>query len=386
MELAYLIAHPQELNQETLYDLRRLVAVYPTFHAARILFLQNLFLLHDPLFDQELRRAALLVPDRRVLFDLTHNLSKLTQANVKASKKQQPAVEPQEETPTKVAAQPAKFVEIPAKPVEQPAEEPAEAVETEVPQQPTAPQQQEPENGEKQQAGQQKMPRKKYAPTDTTARLLDNFLETTPAPLAKKTIKADPSTDYMAYLLQQDEEEAANAQDANAAQASASDLRLDALIDSFIASSNEGITLSEDPMIPEEFREETKQDVEEADEVIKDVEETPEETEDALEDIEEAEEDIEEIEEEEDLEEETLDEEEMTELPNGRDSAPLQPSSELTEQLAQIYIKQGKYERAIEILSKISTSESATRNPYLADQMRFLKKLASLNAKNNKSK
>lgn len=379
MELAYLIAHPQELNQETLYDLRRLVAVYPTFHAARILFLQNLFLLHDPLFDQELRRAALLVPDRRVLFDLTHNLSKLTQANVKASKKQQPTVQPEDEAPEKLAETPAMTIELLA-------EEPAKAVETEVPKLPVAPQQPEPENGEKQQSGQQKMPRKKYASTDTTARLLDSFLETTPAPLAKKRIKADPSTDYMAYLLQQDEEEAANAQDANAAQASASDLRLDALIDSFIASSNEGITLSEDPMIPEEFREETKQDVEEADEVIKDVEETPEETEDALEDIEEAEEDIEEIEEEEDLEEETLDEEEMTELPNGRDSAPPQPSSELTEQLAQIYIKQGKYERAIEILSKISTSESATRNPYLADQMRFLKKLASLNAKNNKSK
>lgn len=386
MDLAYLIAHPQELNQETLYDLRRLVAVYPTFHAARIVFLQNLFLLHDPLFDQELRRAALLVPDRRVLFDLTHNLTKVTQANVKASKKQQPAVEPQEETPTKVAAQPAKFVETPAKPVEQPTEEPAEAEETEVPQQPTAPQQQEPENGEQPQAGQQKMPRKKYVPTDTTARLLDSFLETTPAPLAKKTIKADPSTDYMAYLLQQDEEEAANAQDANAAQASASDLRLDALIDSFIASSNEGITLSEDPMIPEEFREETEQDIEEIEEVIEEIEEVAEEIEEAIEETEEVEEETEEVEEEEEIAEESSDEEESAELPDVPAPAPLQPSSELSEQLAQIYIKQGKYERAIEILNKISASESATRNPYLADQMRFLKKLASLNAKNNKSK
>lgn len=358
MELAYLIAHPQELNQETLYDLRRLVAVYPTFHAARILFLQNLFLLHDPLFDQELRRAALLVPDRRVLFDLTHNLSKLTQANVKASKKQQPTVQPEDEAPEKLAETPAKAVELLA-------EEPAETVETEVPELPVAPQQPEPENGEKQQAGQQKMPRKKYAPADTTARLLDNFLETTPAPLAKKTIKADPSTDYMAYLLQQDDAEGADAQVDNTEQASVFGSRLDALIDSFIASSNEGITLSEDPMIPEEFREENDEVIEEVDEVIEEADE---------------------VIEDEEIAEESVDEEEIVEMPSASAPAPLQPSSELSEQLAQIYIKQGKYERAIEILSKISTSESATRNPYLADQMRFLKKLASLNAKNNKSK
>ncbi len=66
--IAELMAHPEQLNKDTLHGLRELVAKYPYYQAARLLFLQNLFLLHDPLFGEELRRAALYVPDRRVLF------------------------------------------------------------------------------------------------------------------------------------------------------------------------------------------------------------------------------------------------------------------------------------------------------------------------------
>lgn len=72
MDISYLIAHPHLLNRDTLYELRKLVAVYPCYQAARLLFLHNLFLLHDPSFDQELRRAALFLPNRRILFDLVH--------------------------------------------------------------------------------------------------------------------------------------------------------------------------------------------------------------------------------------------------------------------------------------------------------------------------
>lgn len=63
-----LAEHPEQLDKDTLYTLRGLVAQYPYFQAARLLFLQNLFLLHDPSFGEELRRAALYLPDRRVLF------------------------------------------------------------------------------------------------------------------------------------------------------------------------------------------------------------------------------------------------------------------------------------------------------------------------------
>lgn len=65
-----LIGHPELLDKETLYGLRETVARYPYFQAARLLFLQNLFLLHDPAFGEELRKAALHIPDRSVLFKM----------------------------------------------------------------------------------------------------------------------------------------------------------------------------------------------------------------------------------------------------------------------------------------------------------------------------
>ena len=69
-DISEYIGHPERLNKETLYGLRELVARYPYFQAARLMFLQNLFLLHDPAFGEELRRAAILLPDRRVLFKM----------------------------------------------------------------------------------------------------------------------------------------------------------------------------------------------------------------------------------------------------------------------------------------------------------------------------
>lgn len=68
--IAELIAHPERLNKDTLFELRELVAKYPYFQAARLLLLQNLFLLHDTSFGEELRRAALYIPDRRRLFQM----------------------------------------------------------------------------------------------------------------------------------------------------------------------------------------------------------------------------------------------------------------------------------------------------------------------------
>jgi len=65
-----LISHPDRLNRQTLYDLRKITAEHPYYQPARILLLKNLFLLHDPTFDDELRRAAIFLTDRRVLFDI----------------------------------------------------------------------------------------------------------------------------------------------------------------------------------------------------------------------------------------------------------------------------------------------------------------------------
>lgn len=64
------IAHPKLLNRDTLYELRTLLARYPYFQTVRLLYLKNLFLLHDITFGEELRRAALYIADRKVLFYL----------------------------------------------------------------------------------------------------------------------------------------------------------------------------------------------------------------------------------------------------------------------------------------------------------------------------
>lgn len=70
MDLEQLIRHPELMDKETLYDLRSLLALYPYFQTARLLLLQNLYLLHDPSFDEELRRSAVYVTDREVVFNL----------------------------------------------------------------------------------------------------------------------------------------------------------------------------------------------------------------------------------------------------------------------------------------------------------------------------
>ena len=70
MEIVELINHPERLDRDTLYELRSLLALYPYYQTARLVLLRNLYLLHDPTFDEELRRAAIYITDRRVLFDM----------------------------------------------------------------------------------------------------------------------------------------------------------------------------------------------------------------------------------------------------------------------------------------------------------------------------
>lgn len=70
MEITKLISHPELMDRETLYELRSMVALYPYFQTARLLMLQNLYILHDPGFDMELRRAAIAITDRRKIFNM----------------------------------------------------------------------------------------------------------------------------------------------------------------------------------------------------------------------------------------------------------------------------------------------------------------------------
>ena len=77
------IKHPECLNRETLFELRTLLARYPYFQTARLLYLKNLYLLHDVTFGEELRRAALYVTDRMMLFLLVEG-EKYATKNLKA--------------------------------------------------------------------------------------------------------------------------------------------------------------------------------------------------------------------------------------------------------------------------------------------------------------
>ncbi|MBQ6694560.1 MAG: tetratricopeptide repeat protein [Bacteroidaceae bacterium] len=71
--LSTYISHPEKLNRETLYELRMTVGRHPYFDAARLLMLKNLYILHDEDFGKELRKAALHLKNRRVLFELMEN-------------------------------------------------------------------------------------------------------------------------------------------------------------------------------------------------------------------------------------------------------------------------------------------------------------------------
>ena len=73
MDLINLIRHPELMDRETLYDLRSLIAQYPYYQTARLLMLKNLYILHDPTFDEELRRAAIYITDRKVIFNLVES-------------------------------------------------------------------------------------------------------------------------------------------------------------------------------------------------------------------------------------------------------------------------------------------------------------------------
>ena len=98
--IAELIKHPEYLDRDTLYELRSTLALYPYYQTARLLMLQNLYLLHDPSFDEELRRAAIYITDRRVLFNMIeaghYRLRTSTVTKV-------PASAPQESTASRTA-------------------------------------------------------------------------------------------------------------------------------------------------------------------------------------------------------------------------------------------------------------------------------------------
>ncbi len=253
MEITELINHPERLDRDTLYELRSVIALYPHFQTARLLMLKNLYLLHDPSFDEELRRAAIYITDRKVIFKLVEA------AHYKLpAKKQEPAT-----------------------------------------------------------AGKDNADAKN---TSRTISLIDNFLDSIPKEEQKEEKKkrrptpADAAVDYVAYLLEADSDDE-QYDDENTPM-----LKGQNLIDSFIENDKGKIVLSETPQFVPQI--------------------------------------------------------EDTDEKGGKNG----DESYFTETLARIYIKQGRYSKALEIIRRLSLNYPK-KNAYFADQIRFLEKLIINNNK-----
>ena len=257
MDIVELIDHPERMDRDSLYELRSTLALYPYFQTARLLLLQNLYLLHDPSFDQELRQAAIYITDRKVLFQM-----------IEAAHYQLKVQKPQHE--------------------------------------------------------------KKAVSADErdsrTLSLIDDFLDSLPKDNEEENQKkgkrkptpADAAVDYVAYLLESETEEERE-QAAKAPQ-----LIGQSLIDSFINNDKGKIKLNENPTLKPD-----------------------------------------------------LDSDLTTEKKEGKTGE----QGIFTETMARIYIKQGNYSKALEIIRQLSL-ENPKKNVYFADQIRFLEKLIINN--NNK--
>lgn len=241
MNIASLTRHPEELGKETLYELRSLLARYPYYQPARLLLLKNLYLLHDATFDEELRRAAVYITERQRLFDLTEAPHYQLRTEKVADEKRETS-------------------------------------------------------------------RDAFTDEDRTSTLIDSFLhqmsgeedEEPEKPAARrKPTPADATIDYVAYLMEAEDEEPEEAPQ----------LKGQELIDDFINKENGKISLQEE-----------------------------------------------------------------TEYEPEEDTPDDEGSSYFTETLARIYIKQGRYSKALEIIQRLNL-EYPKKNRYFADQIRFLKKL-----------
>ena len=265
VQLQQWILHPETLNLESLYELRTLVARYPYFQTARLLYLKNLFLLHDIGFGTELRKSVLYVADRRSLFYLI-------EGDRYALRRGERSVPSWEE----VEAEPG---------------------------------------------------------VDRTLFLIDAFLSTMPDEQSQPS-DLDYTMDYTAYLLQEDANAISTVSDPDSE--AVQPLRGQMLIDGFLSK-----------MSGEEGKREEKT-------------ENPAKQEFALVPA-----NVESKENEEG--------ESPVSLTEGEDDTCF------TETLAKIYIKQHRYEKALEIIKKLSLNYPK-KNAYFADQIRFLEKLI-INAK-----
>ena len=96
-DILELVAHPEHLTQETLYELRTLIPRYPYYQTLRLLYLQNLYLLHHASFGDELRKNAPYITDRRRLFLLIEGETPLIAPQVPEADVEEETVQPVED-------------------------------------------------------------------------------------------------------------------------------------------------------------------------------------------------------------------------------------------------------------------------------------------------
>ncbi len=278
VQLQQWIQHPETLNQDSLYELRTLVARYPYSQSVRLLYLKNLYLLHDVSFGAELRKAVLYVADRRSLFYLIEG------ENYKLNRNEQ-------------------SVSILEK------DEPG---------------------------------------IDRTLFLIDAFLSKMPD-VQSQSSELDYTMDYTAYLLHDDKAD-------DVVENKMRPLRGQDLIDGFLNKMN-----ADEKNLPTEQMNADKSQMDK-DVLLADVSE--ESTSPLISMPISVNDDQAEGEEEEKSEDCVVERED---------------DSYFTETLAKIYIKQHRYEKALEIIKKLSLNYPK-KNAYFADQIRFLEKLI-INAK-----
>ena len=344
-KLQHWIEHPEHLNKETLYELRTLLARYPYFATARLLYLKNLYLLHDASFGDELRKAAVWIPDRKKLFTL---------------------IEGEKQSQTRQSNR----IRV----------------------------EQADDNG----------------CLDRTLQLIDDFLATVPEEQQTDVDEGSLQADYITYMLHEEGTPASEAPEME------KPMRGQSLIDSFLEKSANGfpklglpadeegqsankegtrpakkatlITFHQNPT-DENSEESVGTPPKEEEKPAWNVASAP------LEDDEdEPDDELDEPTEEEhskttrpslDKMPEPLDDEDELDDEDSADEAFAEPDDEgpsvatptddeddgfFTETLARIYIKQQRYEKALEIIKKLSL-KYPKKNTYFADQIRFLKKL-----------
>jgi hypothetical protein len=69
-ELYEWMADPSLLTKSSLQELRQMMDEYPYFHAVRMLYLKNLAVLQDVRLEKELKKMAIFIPHRRLLYTL----------------------------------------------------------------------------------------------------------------------------------------------------------------------------------------------------------------------------------------------------------------------------------------------------------------------------